>query len=90
IVARTAAESGNASAIGSRFWANAVYEVVAAAKTRDDTEALARVLLPLYFGRVAALIGEVQGLDQSGAERVVEQQAIAFERAKSYLLGRWT
>src|SRR5438132_2743808 len=60
-VARKAAETGNASAIGGRFWAKAVYEIVAAAKTRDDTEALARALLPLYFGRVAALIGEMQG-----------------------------
>ncbi len=88
-VARKAAETGNASAIGARFWAKAVYEIVAAAKTRDDTEALARALLPLYFGRVAALIGEMQGLDQAGAERVVEQQALAFEQTKPYLLERW-
>jgi len=88
-VARKAAETGNASAIGGRFWAKAVYEIVAAAKTRDDTEALARALLPLYFGRVAALIGEMQGLDQAGAERVVEQQALAFEQTKPYLLERW-
>ncbi len=88
-VARKAAETGNASAIGGRFWAKAVYEIVAAAKTRDDTEALARALLPLYFGRVAALIGEVQGLDQDGAERVVDQQAVIFEQTKPYLLERW-
>ena len=88
-VARKAAETGNASAIGGRFWAKAVYVIVAAAKTRDDTEALARALLPLYFGRVAALIGEMQGLDQAGAERVVEQQALAFEQTKPYLLERW-
>src|SRR2546429_3903873 len=88
-IARKAAETGNASAIGSRFWAKAVYEIVAAAKTREDTETLARALLPLYFGRVAALIGEVQGLDQTGAERVVEQQALAFEQTKPYLLERW-
>jgi hypothetical protein len=88
-VARKAAETGNASAIGGRFWAKAVYEIVAAAKTRDDTETLARALLPLYFGRVAALIGEMQGLDQAGAERVVEQQALAFEQTKPYLLERW-
>jgi hypothetical protein len=88
-VARKAAETGNASAIGGRFWAKAVYEIVAAAKTRDDTEALARALLPLYFGRVAALIGEVQGLDQNGAERVVDQQALIFEQTKPYLLERW-
>ena len=88
-VARKAAETGNASAIGARFWAKAVYEIVAAVKERDDTESLARALLPLYFGRVAALIGEVQGLDQAGAERVVEQQALAFEQTKPYLLERW-
>jgi hypothetical protein len=88
-VARKAAETGNASAIGGRFWAKAVYEIVAAVKTRDDTETLARALLPLYFGRVAALIGEMQGLDQAGAERVVEQQALAFEQTKPYLLERW-
>ena len=88
-IARKAAETGNASAIGSRFWAKAVYEIVAAAKTREDTETLARALLPLYFGRVAALIGEVQGLDQAGAERVVDQQALIFEQTKPYLLERW-
>jgi glucosylglycerate synthase len=88
-VARKAAETGNASAIGARFWAKAVYEIVAAVKTRDDTETLARAMLPLYFGRVAALIGEVQGFDQAGAERVVDQQALAFEQMKPYLLERW-
>jgi hypothetical protein len=87
--ARKAAETGNASTIGGRFWARAVYEIVAAVKTRDDTETLARALLPLYFGRVAALIGEVQGLDQAAAERVVDQQALIFEQIKPYLLERW-
>src|SRR5205809_4556026 len=88
-IARKAAETGNASAIGARFWAKAVYEIVAAAKTRDDSETLARALLPLYFGRVAALIGEVQGLDQTSAERIVDQQALIFEQTKPYLLERW-
>src|SRR2546428_10089684 len=88
-IARKAAETGNASAIGARFWAKAVYEIVAAVKTRDGTESLAPAPLPLYFGRVAALIGDVQGLDQAGAERVVEQQALAFEQTKPYLVERW-
>lgn len=88
-IARKAAETGNASAIGGRYWAKAVYEIVAAAKTHDDSEMLARALLPLYFGRVAALIGEVQGLDQAGAERVVDQQALIFEQTKPYLVERW-
>jgi hypothetical protein len=31
----------------------------------------------------------VLGLDQAGAERVVEQQAVIFEQTKPYLLERW-
>ena len=89
IAAKTAA-AGHAKAVDGRVWAKAVYEVVAAAKNRDDTEGLARALLPLYYGRVAALIGEVAQLDQAGAERVVEQQALVFEQTKPYLLERWS
>ena len=36
------------------------------------------------------LIGEVRDLDQTAAERVLEEQALAFERAKPYLLERWS
>jgi len=84
-----AIESGDTSAIAGDLWARAVYDVVAAARDRDDTEALAKALLPLYFARVAALIGEVSDMDQAGAERVVERQAESFERTKPYLLERW-
>jgi len=88
-VARQAADTGDTRAISGDLWARAVYDILGAAKRREDTETLARALLPLYFARVAALIDEVKGLDQAGAERVVEQQALAFERAKPYLLERW-
>src|SRR3989454_1473977 len=87
--ARQAAESGETRAISGELWARAVYDILAASERREDSETLARALLPLYFARVAALIDEVKGLDQAGAERVVEQQALAFERAKPYLLERW-
>jgi glucosylglycerate synthase len=87
--AKTAAASGEVSAISGELWARAVYDVLGAAKSREDTEMLARALLPLYFARVAALLGEVRELDQAGAERVVERQAIAFERMKPYLLEHW-
>src|SRR2546422_5560380 len=83
-----AAASGDTSALRGERWARIVYDVVAAALWREDTEALASALLPLYFARVAGLIDEVRDLDQSGAERVVEEQALAFERAKPYLLER--
>src|SRR2546426_20392 len=87
-VAAGAAASGDTSALRGERWARIVYDVVAAAMRREDTEALASALLPLYFARVAGLIDEVRDLDQSGAERVVEEQALAVERAKPYLLER--
>ena len=87
--AREAAESGETRAISGDLWARAVYDILAATKRREDSETLARALLPLYFARVAALIDEMKGLDHAGAEGVVEQQALAFERAKPYLLDRW-
>src|SRR5439155_747140 len=82
--AREAAESGDTRAISGDLWARAVYDILAATKRREESETLARALLPLYFARVAALIDEMKGLDHAGAEGVVEQQALAFERAKPY------
>jgi hypothetical protein len=87
--AKAAAASGDVNAISGELWARAVYDVLVAAKSREDTETLARALLPLYFARVAALLGEVRELDHAGAEGVVERQAFAFERMKPYLLERW-
>jgi len=85
-----AAASGDPHAINGELWARAVYDIVAAARTLADTAELARALLPLYFARVAALIDEVKDLDHAGAERVVESQALSFERAKGHLLERWS
>ena len=89
-IVREAAEAGDAGAMTDEVWPRVVYDVVAAARDRADTQTVARALLPLYFGRVAALIGQVKGLDHAGAERVVEQQALAFERSKPYLVERWS
>ena len=58
-VAAGAAASGDTSALRGERWARIVYDVVAAAMRREDTEALASALLPLYFARVAGLIDEL-------------------------------
>src|SRR5205807_1186559 len=70
-----AVKAGHVGAIDDELWARTVYDIVAAARDRDDTEVLARALLPVYFARVAALIDEVKELDSAGAERHVEAQA---------------
>ena len=83
-------KAGHVGAIDDELWARTVYDIVAAARDRDDTEVLARALLPVYFARVAALIDEVKELDSAGAERHVEAQALAFERFKPSLVERWS
>ncbi len=67
-------------------WARVVYAFLAAsmrdAARRDD---LVRALVPLYFGRVARFIEDAQALSTQEAERLVEQQAVAFEQEKGSL-----
>ena len=67
-------------------WARVVYAFLGAsmrdAARRDD---LVRALVPLYFGRVARFIEDAQALSTQEAERLVEQQAVAFEQEKGSL-----
>ncbi len=67
-------------------WARVVYAFLAAsmrdAARRDD---LVRALVPLYFGRVARFIEDAAALSTQEAERLVEQQAVAFEQEKGSL-----
>ncbi len=71
-------------------WAHAVYDVCVAAHRRVlPVDRLVAALVPLYFGRVASLLLEVDELRGEQAEAVVERQARAFELAKPYLVTRW-
>lgn len=67
-------------------WARVVYAFLGAsmrdAARRDD---LVRALVPLYFGRVARFIEDAAALSTQEAERLVEQQAVAFEQEKGSL-----
>src|SRR5205823_14620840 len=83
-----AVKAGHVGAIDDELWARTVYDIVAAARDRDDTEVLARALLPVYFARVAALIDEVKELDSAGAERHVAAQGLPVARLKPHLVGR--
>jgi glycosyltransferase involved in cell wall biosynthesis len=85
-----AVKSGDVRSIDGELWAKAVYDTLAAAKDRQDTDVLARALMPLYFARVASLIEEVKDFDTARAEQRVELQALAFERLKPSLVERWS
>jgi hypothetical protein len=77
-------------ALAGEAWSRIVYDVLAAsARDAGRTAALVDALVPLYFGRVAAFIDDATDMDTAGSERLVEEQAIAFEKAKPYLAGRF-
>jgi len=76
-------------ALDAREWARIVYAFLAAA-VRDPArrDRLVQALVPLYFGRVARFIDDAADLSTTESERLVEDQAAAFEEEKGSLRER--
>ncbi len=74
------------ASLGPREWARVVYAFLAASiRSPDRRERYVTALVPLYFGRVARFIEDAADLTTAGSERLVEQQALAFEEEKGSL-----
>jgi glucosylglycerate synthase len=74
----------------AELWARVVFDVLLAYRFRVlHRDHLLRSLVPLYFGRLAALCREAARLPAVAQERLLERQAQAFERAKPDLVDRW-
>lgn len=75
--------------LDARGWARVVYTFLGAA-LRDTArrDRLVQALVPLYFGRVARFIEDADGLSTAESERLVEEQAAAFEQEKGTLRER--
>ena len=72
------------------LWARVVYDfAVVYNKGERDPDRVVDSLLPLYQGRLASLWHDVAGLMPVGREGTVAAQAVEFESARDYLLGRW-
>lgn len=72
------------------LWARVVYDfAVVYNKGERDPDRIVDSLLPLYQGRLASLWHDVVGLMPVGREGTVAAQAVEFEAARDYLLGRW-
>jgi hypothetical protein len=72
------------------LWARAVLDfAVVYNKGERDPDRIVDALLPLYQGRLASLWHDVAGLTPIGREGTVAAQAVEFEAARDYLLGRW-
>ena len=71
-------------------WIRTVFRYAAAfnAAPRQRFKVL-DTLIPLYYGRVASLVGELEALDPSQAERLIDGQAAVFESLKDDLIAVW-
>lgn len=75
--------------LAGEAWAGIVYDALASSALRPErTDAYVLALVPLYFGRVAALIDDARELDTAAAEGLVEEQAAAYESRLPYLRER--
>jgi hypothetical protein len=72
------------------LWSRVIYDFALSFHRRIfPAEHLVKSLTPLYLGKTASFILEVQPLDQAGAESEIEKLCIAFEKNKTYLSTGW-
>ncbi|HSK10357.1 MAG TPA: glycosyltransferase [Vicinamibacterales bacterium] len=72
------------------LWTRVVYDFAAAYhRRRIDRQHLIRSFLPLYMGRVASFVREVETSDAAAVEERLEGLCRVFESNKSHLIERW-
>ena len=73
-----------------QLWVHAIYEFAAAWKERKiDRDHLMQSLVPIYLGRTASFVLEMQSAGPSEVEARVDQLADVFEAERSYLRVLW-
>lgn len=72
------------------LWARIVYDFAVAYNfSGENPETVVGYLTPIYYGRTASFVLEVQGMTDIMVESLVEGQALLYEDNKSYLIKRW-
>jgi glucosylglycerate synthase len=71
-------------------WVRIVFRYAAAFRsTPRQRFKLLDTMIPLYYGRVASLVNELEEMNQEEAEVFIEGQAQAFEEMKDDLIALW-
>jgi glycosyltransferase involved in cell wall biosynthesis len=91
---REVAELGRLADREFRFpvslWARIIYDYALSYHRKTlPAEHLIKSLTPLYLGKTASFILEVESLDQAGAEAEIERLCEAFSQNKAYLISSW-
>jgi len=82
--------AGTAFSFPDPLWVRVVYDfAVAYHRRRMGRDTLLRSLVPLYLGRVAAFVLQVESSDAEAVETAIGTLAEEFLGQKPYLLERW-
>lgn len=74
----------------SGLWTRVIYDYATAYyRKKMSSEHLIKSLVPLYLGRTASFVLEVEDKDHNGAEAEIEKLCLEFEDKKSYLINNW-
>lgn len=72
------------------LWTRIVYDfALACHKKKFPYEHLLKSLTPLYLGKTASFIMEVEDMDQDQAEAEIEKLCVEFEENKQHLVHNW-
>lgn len=73
-----------------KLWTRIVYDyAIAYHKKKLPPQHLIKALVPLYLGKTASFVMEVENMDQEGAEAEIEKLCVEFEANKDYIVNSW-
>jgi glycosyltransferase involved in cell wall biosynthesis len=73
------------------LWTRIVYDyALMYHKRKLPHEHLLKSLTPLYLGKTASFVMEVENMEQDEAEREIEKLCLEFEQNKDHLINTWT
>jgi hypothetical protein len=72
------------------LWSRLLYDMAVFCRNVPDEKKLAlESLIPLYYGRTFSYVRKTKGMSTRQAEEAVEEDCMAFEMTKPYLVKRW-
>lgn len=74
----------------TQLWAKCLFDFAVSYRDRiADADTLMNALAPLYYGKTLSFVRATEGMGMQTAEDYIEEQCLAFEETKPYLVERW-
>lgn len=74
----------------TQLWARILFDFSVTYRDKVfDAQTLMDALSPIYFGKCLSFVYATEGMAMQQAEEYIEEQCLAFEESKPYLLEKW-